>query len=79
LAQAAALDPANVRYAYVYGVALYCPGRADEGIAVPVNASAKNPADTDVLAALASFYRERGDTAKAQTYTERLQTVAAGL
>ncbi len=79
LAKATALDPANARYAYVYGVALYSAGRADEGIAVLVNASAKHPADTDVLAALVSFYRDRGDTAKAQAYSERLQSVAAGL
>ncbi len=78
LAKAAALDPANARYAYVYGVALYSAGRAGEGIAMLVSASSKHPADTDILAALASFYRDRGDEAEAQRYTERLRTVAAG-
>jgi predicted CXXCH cytochrome family protein len=79
LARAAALDPANARYAYVYGVALYSAGRANEGIAMLVSASSKHPADTDILAALASFYRDRGDEAEAQRYTERLRGVAAGL
>jgi Flp pilus assembly protein TadD len=79
LAKAAALDPANARFAYVYGVALYSAGRGPEAIAVLVNASGKHPADTDILAALASFYHERGDQAKAQAYTERMHDVAAGL
>jgi predicted CXXCH cytochrome family protein len=79
LAKAAALDPANARYAYVYGVALYSAGRADQALALLVSASVKHPTDTDVLAALASFYRERGEAAKAQAYTERLRAVAAGL
>jgi len=79
LAKAATLDPANARFAYVYGVALYSAGRGPQAITVLVNASGKHPADTDILAALASFYRERGDQAKAQTYTERLHDVAAGL
>ena len=79
LAKAAALDPANARYAYVYGVALYSDGRTGEGLAVLVRASSRHPADTDLLTALASFYRDRGDEAEAQRYTERLRTVAAGL
>jgi len=79
LAKAAALDPANARFAYVYGVALYSAGRGDEALGILVSASAKHPADTDILAALASFYRERGDSAKAQVYTERLHDVAAGM
>jgi predicted CXXCH cytochrome family protein len=78
LAKAATLDPANARFAYVYGVALYSAGRGPEAITLLVNASGKHPADTDILAALASFYRERGDQAKAQAYTERLHDVAAG-
>jgi predicted Zn-dependent protease len=79
LSKATKLDPVSARYAYVYGVALYSAGRADEAIALLVSTSAKHPADTDLLAALASFYRERGDTAKAQAYTDRLHEAAAGL
>ena len=55
------------------------PDARGEAIAMLVSASAKHPADTDILAALASFYRDRGDVAEAQRYTERLRTVDAGL
>jgi Flp pilus assembly protein TadD len=54
-------------------------GRADEAIATLVTASAKHPADTDILAALASFCRDRGNEAKARRYMEQLRVVAAGL
>lgn len=79
LAKAAALEPASSRYAYVYGVALHSAGRADEAIAMLVDASTKHPADTDILGALANFYRDRGNEIEAQRYTERLRAVAAGL
>jgi predicted CXXCH cytochrome family protein len=79
LAKAAALDPASARFAYVYGVALYSAGRGDEALAILASASTKHPADTDILQALVSFYRERGDSAKAEVYAERLHDVAAGM
>ena len=79
LAKAAKLDPAIGRFAYVYGVALHSAGRVDEAIATLVKASAKHPADTDILEALASFYRDRGNDAEARRYSEQLRAVAAGL
>ena len=78
-AKAASLDPGNARFAYVYGVALYSAGRGDQALAMLVAASAKHPADTDILAALASFYGERGDSAKAEAYAQRMREVAAGM
>jgi Flp pilus assembly protein TadD len=79
LSRAAKLDPASARFAYVYGVALHSVGRVDEAIATLVKASAAHPADSDILEALASFNRDRGDEIEARRYTEQLRAVAAGL
>jgi tetratricopeptide (TPR) repeat protein len=78
LAKAAKLDPANARFAYVYGVALHSAGRVDEAIATLVKASTAHPADTDILEALASFYRDRGKEIEARRYVDRLRALAAG-
>jgi predicted CXXCH cytochrome family protein len=77
LAQATKLDPGNARFAYVYGVALHSAGRSDAAIAMLVQASAAHPANTDILQALASFYRDQGNEAEAQRYAERLREVTA--
>jgi predicted Zn-dependent protease len=79
LAKAARLDPGSARFAYVYGVALHSAGRVEESIQTLVKAGAKHPADTDILEALASFYRDRGNDAEARRYAEQLRAVAAGL
>ena len=79
LAKATKLDPANARFAYVHGVALHSAGRVDQAIATLVKASVAHPADTDILEALASFYRDRGDDIEARRYAEQLRAVAAGL
>ena len=76
LGQAAKLDPGNARFAYVYGVALHSAGRRDEAVATLVKASAAHPSDRDILEALASFYRDRGDEAAARRYAEQLRAVA---
>ena len=75
LALAAKLDPSNARFAYVYGVALNSAGRADAAIETLVKASAAHPADIDILQALVSFYRDRGNAAEAQRCAERLRDV----
>ena len=75
LAQAVKLDPGNARFAYVYGVALHSAGRVDAATEVLVRASAAHPADADILGALASFYRDRGNNEQAQRYADRLRSV----
>jgi len=77
LSLAAKLDPANARFAYVYGVALHSAGRVDAAIAALVKASEAHPADTDILQALASFYRDRGEEETALEYIDRLRAVEA--
>ena len=73
LAQAARLDPGNARFAYVYGVALHSQGSPAAAIDVLVDASRAHPADQALLEALAAFYRDAGDNAEAERFTERLR------
>src|SRR5262249_20621658 len=75
LALAAKLDPTNARFVYVYAVALHSAGRADAAIGTLVKANAAHPANSDILRALVSFNRDRGNAAEAQRYAEQLRNV----
>ncbi|MGY6276073.1 tetratricopeptide repeat protein [Methylomonas sp. MgM2] len=68
LESAVKLAPDNVRYAYVYGVALHSAGKAKEGIAVLARANRRRPYDLDILSALISMQREAGDFKSALAY-----------
>jgi len=57
--RATVLEPANARFAYVYGVALHSSGRADAAILTLEKALTAHPGDTDLRAALDSFKDER--------------------
>ena len=54
--------PAEVRYTYVYAVALHSTGRPAEAIKVMERAAARWPNDRDVLLALATMQRDAGRT-----------------
>jgi Flp pilus assembly protein TadD len=49
LAKAAALQPGNARYNYVYAVALHSSGQVDRSIAILQQAHERCPADREVL------------------------------
>ena len=72
LQQAAKLGPADPRYAYVYGVALHSAGKQAEGIAVLAAAHAKFSGDPEILQALATMERDRGNLAAARDYAKQL-------
>jgi Tfp pilus assembly protein PilF len=74
LEQATILDPENARFSYVYAVALHSAGKSDEAIARLKKNLADHPNNRDVLAALVSFYRARGQGAEAKKYADRLKT-----
>ncbi len=74
LRQAVELDPASVRYTYVYAVALHSSGRATEAIQVLQQALRQWPTDRDLLFALASFQRDAGDLAAARRTVQALLT-----
>ena len=64
LQRAAELDPVNVRYSYVYGVALWESGRQQEAVATLEAALTAHPGNRDLLSALASYYRQLGEEEK---------------
>ena len=74
--RAAGLEPGNARFAYVHAIALHSNGRADAAIAQLRSALEMHPVDGDIISALVSFYRQRGDSAQATRYMNRLQQLS---
>jgi Flp pilus assembly protein TadD len=72
LAKAAALEPNNTRYSYVYAVALKSIGQTEHAIRVLEQAHQRRPADRQVLTSLVDFERENGNLAAAIIYAEQL-------
>lgn len=72
LAKAAALQPSNVRYSYVYAVALNSSGQPDKAIAVLESAHRVRPADREVLIALINFERDSNNITAAAMYAKEL-------
>jgi tetratricopeptide (TPR) repeat protein len=76
LHRAAELDPGQVRYAYVYAVALHSSGHIGEAMTELKENLARHPNDRETLLALVSFSRDAGDTRAALEYAERLAGIA---
>jgi Tfp pilus assembly protein PilF len=72
LRQASELAPDNVRYAYVYAIALNSAGAVDQALALLTRTHRQRPADPDVLSALISVTRGRGDFASALLYAREM-------
>lgn len=72
LRRAAMLDPEQARYAYVYAVGLHSAGRRDDALAVLKESLRRHPNDGEALSAAITFSREKGDSAAALEYAERL-------
>ena len=72
LARAAMLQPGNVRYSYVYAVALNSTGQPDQAIAILQQAHQRRPADRQVLEGLIAFERDKGDIPSAVNYAQQL-------
>ena len=75
LAQAADRAPENVRYSYVYAVALQSGGKLEESLQVLESANQRHPGNGDILYALATFNRDAGRRAEALRYARALATV----
>ena len=73
LERATALEPGNPRFAYVYAVALHSTGRGEEAVAKLKKALQTSPNDRDILAAIVSFHKERGEDAAAKKYADTVQ------
>ncbi len=72
LAEAAKLRPESARYQYVYAVALNSTGKSLAAIEVLTAAHKRHPNDHDVLFALVTFERDRGNLDPAVRYAEKL-------
>jgi Flp pilus assembly protein TadD len=72
LPQAAELASDNVRYAYVYTIALNSTGSPEQSRAVLAETHKQHPADRDVLVALIAAARGSGDFARALSYAREL-------
>lgn len=71
LGSANRLAPENARYAYVYAVALHSTGKKQEALSVLDEMASRQPYDLDLLSALISMYREKGDTKTARLYAKK--------
>ena len=71
IGRAAAIDPDNARYTYVYAVALNSVGRTDDAVAALEASHARHPTDRDTLLALVTINRDasRNDAALAWAKT----------
>jgi tetratricopeptide (TPR) repeat protein len=76
LAEAARLDPSQPRYAYVYGVALNGTGKPAEAIRVLADAHRRFTGYADILVALATMERDRGQREAALKYARTLVELA---
>ncbi len=72
LAEAVRLSPDDARFAYVYGIALNSAGNPDRSLEVLESALAIHPYDRDILLALVTINRDRGDREAARRYVQRM-------
>ncbi len=75
-ARATQLDPDASRYAYVYAVALNGAGKTPQAIAELERAQHLHPGDVDLVAALATMNRDRGDRDAARGWAQKLVDLA---
>ncbi len=68
LRAAARAAPAETRYAYVLGVALYDTGKKQDGVRTLENALRLRPYDRNLLTALAAYARQAGDEQAEKAY-----------
>jgi Flp pilus assembly protein TadD len=72
LSRAVKLAPENARYAYVYGIALHSAGQSETAVAVLQSAHQRHANDQEILFALATINRDRGNLAKARKWAAEL-------
>lgn len=76
LRRASELAPDNARYAYVYAIALNSTGAPAEAMALLERVHQQHPTDRDVLLALVSIARDKGDQAAALQHAHELLLLA---
>ncbi|HZR36188.1 MAG TPA: cytochrome c3 family protein [Nevskia sp.] len=71
LRRAAAAEPGNTRYAYVYAVALHAVGQTAPALSLLEQALRGAPGEPELLEAAAAYAREAGQAGKAEEYARR--------
>ena len=69
---AAELAPDNSRYSYIYGIALNTEGKAEQAVRILETALSKDPKNRDILIALVTINRDRGELSRARTFARQL-------
>jgi Flp pilus assembly protein TadD len=78
LRRAHELMPDNARYAYVYAVALDSTGVAGQALVILEEAHQRHPGYRNILMALVSIARDKGDFAAALRHARELLTLDPG-
>jgi Tfp pilus assembly protein PilF len=76
LERAAQLAPDAPRYSYAYALALQSLDRPDRAVAELARAHDRHPGDLDIVIALATLHRDRGEIGPALTYARKWQKLA---
>jgi Tfp pilus assembly protein PilF len=76
LERATRLAPDAPRYSYVYALALQSTDRSDQAMAELARAHDLHPAYLDIVVALATLHRDRGEVEPALTYARKWQQLA---
>ena len=76
LQTAVQLEPENIRFQYIYSVALDSKGHTKEAIDKLTVAHNKRPIDRDILYALVSYHQKVGNSSKAKHYAKILTEVS---
>jgi predicted CXXCH cytochrome family protein len=76
LARASQLAPEDPRYVYVYAVALHDTGKPEDARRALEHAAARMPGNAEILSALASYARERGDTTREAQWRAKLEALS---
>jgi tetratricopeptide (TPR) repeat protein len=78
LEEAENLEPGNARYAYVHGIALNSSGRSGEALETLRAANGRHPDHADILFALATISRDRGQVEQARKWAGKLLGIDPG-
>ena len=72
LRRAAQLEPKNSRYSYIYALGVNRQGDAEQAVDILSRALINNPKDRDLLIALVTINRDRGELSQARVFARQL-------
>jgi tetratricopeptide (TPR) repeat protein len=72
LRRAAQLEPNNSRYSYIYALGVHGEGDAEQAVDILSRALVNDPKDRDLLIALVTINRDRGELGQARAFARQL-------